>query len=308
MNRKNDLKLPELIDFLKTEDLPPYFTVKHMARKETVPTLPSFAGKIDEAVRKSRYAEQILGQDSFSRLARRREWSSRFLTRNGWRTPQVLVNEFQLAGLRNAISDLQQFVIKPRNATNAWGVVPAVRTGALTFRNLFDDREYRIFELLEVLNAPMQRYMFPNAWQIEELLLPPSGEPGALDDYKFYAFQGVIGLILQVRRRNGEAAYKWYDANWREVRTGKHEERIDPALPLPADPERMLRDVAGISSRLSAPFCRIDVYDTDQGVVVGELTPEPGAYYAFDDRVNAYLGVLYEQAEVALFGLPEIKI
>ncbi|MEY8838094.1 hypothetical protein AB9K41_03525, partial [Cribrihabitans sp. XS_ASV171] len=95
---------------------------------------------------------------------------------------------------------LESGVIKPVNATNAWGVMPFRRTGPFELRNLFDSQVYRMSQILEKLHAPMQRYMFPNKWQIEALV-PGRGHPDRVpDDFKVYAFAGQVTLILQVRR------------------------------------------------------------------------------------------------------------
>ncbi|RFA28003.1 hypothetical protein CAI21_13895 [Alkalilimnicola ehrlichii] len=291
-------ELPPLSEFLASAQVPDYAVTRHMARKESQPTAPSFARKLDEAVRKAEYQERVLQRTPFARLARRRHWVRRFLAEQGWLTAQVYAEGFALPELRRAIGDLHRFVVKPIHATNAWGVMPLVRSGEFSFRNLFDDREYRLVDLLAALDAPMQRYMFPNLWQLEELLLPPDGEPSPLPDYKVYAFQGEAPLILQVRREAGEPRYRWYDSTWQAVKTGKHEDRLDPETVPPVNAEAILESAREISRILPTAFCRIDLYDTQHGVVVGELTPEPGLYHKFDPLVDLYLGVLYEQAEL----------
>lgn len=280
--------------------LPGWLSKPHMARTDSVPLPASFEAQLDNAVRQAQLSEKILRRDPFSRLARRRGWVADWLEDHGHPTPAHLAGPVPLQEIPQHLAKLDAGVIKPVNATNAWGVLPFRRTSAHSVKNLFDGKAYSFTALLELLHAPMQRFMFPNRWQIEELLTPPDRPDQVPDDFKLYAFAGQVPLILQVRRGANGNRYKFHDSTWTPVQTGKYHDETDNTLPLPANPQALVDLACAISRDLPAPFCRIDLFETHRGPVVGELTPEPGGYHKFDAQTDLYLGVFYDYAQAVL--------
>lgn len=281
-------------------DLHTYIQCQHMARKKSQPTFPSFARCIDAKVRRQEYAAATLRVLPFSHLARRRAVASEFIRGLGYRTPAVLEAGFALRYFPRLVGDLDRFVIKPVHATNAWGVATLVRVDERHWKEITTGEVLDYGELLEVLNRPMRKYGFPDKWQIEELLLPVTGAVEPLIDYKFYAFHGEVGLVLQAHGRGEHRRYKWSNAAWCDVRTGKYSDRIDETIPMPREPDALMTAARAISGRIPIPFCRIDMYETSSGVYVGELTPEPGGYHEFDPGTDEALGAMYEQAEARI--------
>ncbi|WP_282027055.1 ATP-grasp fold amidoligase family protein [Limimaricola cinnabarinus] len=292
--------LPPLARWQGHPILPSILTRPHMARKNSMPTTPSFANRMDADVRQARLLETVFQEDSFSRKVRRRGWVRTWLEAHDYPTAQIQAGPFPLQELSQKLGGLDAGVIKPVQATNAWGVTPFRRTGPFSFRTLFDGEEVRMTSLLEALHAPMQRYMFPNTWQIEELLVSPDGPDTVPDDFKFYAFRGTVALILQIRRGRDGARYNFRDADWQPVFTGKYADKTDADLTAPHDPEALLGLAKSISAALPVPFCRIDLYESHRGPVVGELTPEPGGYNLFDESTDIYLGTFHEWASAEL--------
>jgi hypothetical protein len=280
--------------------LPDLALTPHMARRDTAPCPPSFAAAMDAAVRQARIATDILKQDPASRLLRRRVWVGDWLEARGHPVPRLLAGPFPLQDILRHLEGIDRGVIKPVQATNAWGVMPFHRTGPFEIRSLFDGQSYRMGALLEALHAPMQRFMFPNRWQVEELLTPPGHDDRVPDDFKAYGFGGAVPLILQVRRTDQGNRYKFYDADWQPVETGKYPEDTDMDLPPPQDPQALMALAKAISADLPIPFCRIDLYETSHGPVVGELTPEPGGYQNFDAACDAALGLWHDRAQALL--------
>lgn len=277
-----------------------YVQIQHMARKRSQPISPSFARSIDAKVRQQEYASRILGVETFSHFARRRGVAAEFVRSLGYQTPTVVADGFQLRYFPRLVGELDQFVIKPVHATNSWGVATLVRVDERHWTEVSSGNILDFGQLLESLNAPMHKYGFPDKWQLEELLLPVGGTLAPLADYKFYAFQGEIGLILQTLGRGEQRRYKWYDAQWEAIATGKYEDRIDETLAGPDDATSLLNAAREISASIPVPFCRIDLYETSGGVYVGELTPEPGGYHEFHPDIDEMLGAMYEQAQAKL--------
>lgn len=144
---------------------------------------------------------------------------------------------------------------------------------------------------------------FPDKWLLEEPLSRGTRVP---DDFKFYAFQGDIALILQRRGRPGRsgtlASYRWYDANWNPVDTGKHTKKTDPELTPPDEESRTaLAEVARrVSTSVPFAFTRVDTFATDRGPMVGEVNAWVGAYDQFNDEWDHLLGACWEASELRI--------
>ena len=212
----------------------------------------------------------------------------------GVSTAKILKDDFSLQHLRDVLEGVDACVIKPKEAHSSRGVLSLKRVDEITFECLQLRCRLRLVDILERLYQEMREHQFPNHWQLEELLLPPSGLLRPVDDFKFYAFRGRVGLILQVARQPEGQYYRWYDRNWHPVETGKYAEANDPALLPPRAPEALLSIAERVSAALPTPFCRIDLYEARQGPVLGELTPVPGTYHAFGEQADLYLGAMFE--------------
>jgi len=102
------------------------------------------------------------------------------------------------------------------------------------------------------------------------------GEPGRPPaDYKFYVFDGVPRLIQVDRGRfNPDHSRRHYTADWEPVAL-----RVDvpdgPLEPRPPALERMLDIVSAVGKPFD--FMRVDLYNVDGEVYLGEVTPYPAS-------------------------------
>ena len=200
----------------------------------------------------------------------------------------------------DAAGERTRFVIKPVSATNAWGVMGLEKLDVSRWRDVLTGQVHTVGDILILLDEPMQRYNFPDKWLLEELLTPPSGQAGVLEEFKVYGFRGRCPLVLQVRGMRDGRGYKWWTADWTPVTTGKYVDRTDPDLQPPECASELVALAEQVSSHIPASFCRIDMFVTDTGVRLSELTPEPGAYHDFSVETDRLLGVYWEQAETRL--------
>lgn len=125
-------------------------------------------------------------------------------------------------------------------------------------------------------------------------------------DYKFYTFNGVIRLIIQIDRNGEKPAMAFYDRDFSPIDTTPlltpNPEQVAPAAPVVPDAaERMLAIASEISARLQTPFISIDMYDAPRGPLIGELTQSPGGpYYArlfkLTPSYDRELGALWREA------------
>lgn len=118
--------------------------------------------------------------------------------------------------------------------------------------------------------AHFQKWDKYEDWIVEELLLPREG--ATLIDYKFYAFKGMVPLVLA---KKNVRAYRWFNNSGESIITGRYSDRIDESIPLPENFEMMLKEASRISASLPFDFCRVDMFDASKGIVLGELTPQP---------------------------------
>lgn len=52
-----------------------------------------------------------------------------------------------------------------------------------------------------------------------------------------------------------------------------------------------------LMSKIPLTYCRIDLYNTNKGIVAGELTPIPGGIYRFYPEIDSILGEHYSRAQ-----------
>lgn len=127
-------------------------------------------------------------------------------------------------------------------------------------------------------SVPVYRDVTPRI--MAEKLLP--GEDGELKDYKVYCFDGqpyMIGAVAD-RFSNGEGgAFSYYDLTWARLPvTKKYHPSAD--VPRPRHLDEMLRLAVRLAEGF--PFMRVDLYESEGKVLVGELTPFSGNH--FDQR------------------------
>jgi len=116
----------------------------------------------------------------------------------------------------------------------------------------------------------------PRCIIVEEMLT--SRDKAPLIDYRLYTFNGSVKAISVGSpryRRNRENAF--FDPAWRPFTLTKYREKLPDPLPgKPDSLEQMILAAGELGHDLD--FARIDLYDTAQGVVLGEITlyPESG--------------------------------
>lgn len=139
---------------------------------------------------------------------------------------------------------------------------------------------------------------------MEELLRQEALRGDALlDDVKVYAFYGHVGHILLRRpTEHGQIAtmgYRYLDENGSDLgRDVAPVQRINPDIPLPANFERVIAIAGHLSSAVPLPFIRVDVYDTVDGPVLGELTRTPGGRQVYRQDYDTMLGSLWDEARI----------
>lgn len=133
---------------------------------------------------------------------------------------------------------------------------------------------------------------YPRRIIIEELIGLDSSNEG-LCDYKFFCFNGKVGIIYGISDRNvGQSAQLGiYDYNFKKLNVDRCDERHqDIPLSKPLNFEKMVQ----IAEKLSEdfPHVRVDLYNVAGRIFFGELTFYDGSgYMRFDpDEFDYTLG------------------
>lgn len=112
---------------------------------------------------------------------------------------------------------------------------------------------------------------------IVEALLTPLNDT-ELKDYRMYTFHGVVRAInIGSARFRRDACNIFFDRDWNEFELTRYQEARPESTP--SRPKR-LDEMLAVAERLGAglDFARIDLYDTTDGILLGEMTiyPEGG--------------------------------
>lgn len=230
--------------------------------------------------------------------------------RIGFTVPETFVSGHGLKESLDALAERRatRFCIKPVAGKNGHCVRLLEYRGNGAYFDLAWRKTFSREELVENLETEyVERRMdrkrvagrsFRGQWMAEEIVAGNRADE-LPDDFKFYTFYGEIVCVLQKRRifSNSEKVtnlYRWYDASWRPIHTGKYSP--DPTLEPPQNADTVTSLVREASRRLPIPFCRIDVYLDGSRVVAGELTRKPGGANKFSATFSRTLAAAYNDA------------
>ena len=132
----------------------------------------------------------------------------------------------------------------------------------------------------------------------EELLQPSCGE---IIDYKFYCYNGVCKHFLVCKDRKTKTKYINYDLDGNCIQPSPNSYVTTQKFKKTKSFEKMLE----IAEKLAVPFplVRVDFYDVDGKIYVGELTFSPGGgfntyFEEWDNRFGEYLTLPEANVEI----------
>lgn len=199
-----------------------------------------------------------------------------------------------------------RFVLKPLEGAASRATFLLCRDGD-RYRDLMDGSHKTLDDVLAVARDLADRGLVSSRFCVEELLAPRAGLLDRVDqpdDFKVFCFWDRPVVVMQ-RRLGGTIdssawRFKFWSAGWDDLGPIKYPDRCDQSLELPEGAAEIIDVVERIGRHLAIPFVRLDVYDTDRGVVFGEVTPHPGPPERWDPRVDEILGRHWEHAEARL--------
>ena len=118
-------------------------------------------------------------------------------------------------------------------------------------------------------------------------------------DYKFFCFNGQpkIFYIAIDSYDYKKMSINYYDINFNLLPLKRHYPNIKQKISIPKHYHQMLQIAADLSKPF--PFCRVDFFDTDKKLYVGELTFYPGA------GVDAFTPLIWDYKIGKMLTLPK---
>ena len=126
-------------------------------------------------------------------------------------------------------------------------------------------------------------------------------------NWKVFSFFGEVGLIRQGDQSQPDKPYKLWSPSGCDLgpidRLGF---RYDSKLPSPRDLGELIDTAKNISLSVKTPFVRVDLYESDKEIFLGEVTLRPSSLWKkqhlqkFIPEWDRKLGELWEEAQARL--------
>lgn len=197
------------------------------------------------------------------------------------------------------------FVLKSDSGSYSRGVLPLIRNGR-QWKVANSTTEGDLETLLEPLKENLAADRIKGPFHAEQLLGSP--EKNLLShDIKVYAFYGQPAIIWvrKILDYFGGIDTKrsaFFDVNGERVHNINAVTKIDDTIPLPKFFDKILTAASDFSHTVRLPHVRVDLYEHEGEIYLGELTPRCGhrRVYSFGSPWDEYLGTLWENAQVRL--------
>lgn len=173
--------------------------------------------------------------------------------------------------------DLQNIIVKKKSSLNLHKARAMLSNWLMPWNNYY----YQSFE--------WDSQDIPPRIIAEQLLEPACGE---IIDYKFYCYNGVCRHFLVCLDRKIKTKYINFDLNLNCIKLSPNSFVTTEKFEKPPTFNMMLQ----MAEKLAAPFplVRVDFYDIDGKIYVGELTFSPGGgfntyYEEWDNQLGSFL-------------------
>ena len=177
-------------------------------------------------------------------------------------------------------------VVKPTHASGV-GCMLNTRSDVEELMRLRPEREWLSLDQTKFNRELVYKGVKPQI--IIEKMLQNGGEP--LNDIRFFTFRGDVAHIEMRVPHNGQMYEAAYSADWERLSLSME---FYPELPHELEQPQGLDEMLSVVRKLGRdlPFARIDLYNTIEGVFVGEITLYPaGGFETFEpDEYDFVLG------------------
>ncbi|ASN39656.1 hypothetical protein CGQ24_11925 [Arthrobacter sp. 7749] len=227
----------------------------------------------------------------------------RFCEENGIATATV-IREFETPE-RIDLSGIEgEFVLKPTLQSSMKGVMVLIATGGGYYESL----RHRTLTVEEIVAEQTQMFdetKVAGKKIIVERKIEDVDGHSIPRDFKAYAFRGEVAMILEINRNTKPSSISWFDGNFepifddRVTSSPKYVHEV-PGIPPAAAPE-LLALACKASGLVPSPFASIDMYISEDGPMVGEVTLAPGGlyhgqHYTLSNAQQLRMGVMWQRA------------
>lgn len=275
--------------------------IQNESRRRKIPP-PSFYAKMAQRKRLADRVRAVRGvsegpiYDLETKLGQKK-----IADKAGVRTAGVLQGPFDSLSEFDLASLPRKFVIKPVVGSGSNGVF------------LLEKQEDGLKELITGDVFPNQLTSldaaglseFKGVPLIAEDLIEFAGVPSM--NWKVFSFFGEVGFIRQGDQSQADKPYKLWSPTGEDLGPIDHLGfRYDSTLPPPKDMVFLLNKAKTISLNVMTPFVRVDLYEADNEVFLGEVTLRPSSlwkkkhYQKFTPEWDRKLGEMWEDAEARL--------
>ncbi|NLG22392.1 MAG: hypothetical protein GX555_13295 [Actinomycetales bacterium] len=192
-----------------------------------------------------------------------------------------------------------QFVLKSDLGAGGHGVFPLRRVGPDRFELIGGEESFTTEDLRERYRAKRSTRgpFFAEAFLTQRVVAEEIP-----DDVKIYACYGEVAMVLLRQMPEhanlDRARYRYTDGLGRDLGTDVvHGGRIDPSIPLPEPFADFISLAEHMSRAVALPFVRVDIYDTVDGPVLGELTRGPGGQQRYRRDQDIAMGRAWDEAK-----------
>lgn len=226
-----------------------------------------------------------------------------FCERHGIPTAEVLrvfetPDQIDLVGLEGP------FVLKPTLQSSMKGVM-VLSADESGYYDELRDRRLSMDDILEEQTRYFEQTKAAGKKIIIEKKIDDADGHKIPLDYKAYAFNGEVSLMLVVDRNQTRSVVSWFDGDFKPIRDDRVQYKANfehhREGQIPDNAEEMIAVASKASSLIETPFARIDMYSTTRGVIVGEITLVPGGLYYgnqyfLSDGQQELMGLHWEKA------------
>ena len=226
----------------------------------------------------------------------------RLATSHGVAAPEVFgvwstIDELDLSEIPD------EFVLKSDGGAGGKGVFPLRRVASDSYQVIGSDAAPMTTQDLRRHYAGSRSSRRP--YFAEQFLTQNDGVEEIPDDIKIYAMYGEVAQVMLRRMPKHadlrSARYRYLDADGvdlgEDVAPGQ---RIDQNIAAPASFEQFVSIAKHLSRAMALPFIRVDVYDTVDGPVLGELTRAPGGRQRYSREHDQKMGEIWDLAQYRL--------
>lgn len=210
---------------------------------------------------------------------------NQFCNDNGIPSPKIIKlfdspNEINLD-----LVNYHEFILKPSLESSTRGVMVLKKLQGGCYYDSLSGKCYRHDEIIDLQNKyfeqnnnSMNRIITEEkVHDVDESFIIPR-------DFKFYAFKGSVGLILEINRNLKPSISCWYDSDFNPiadtaVKCNAPFSRTLTYYRRPDNYKELLNLAQKVSALIDTPFASIDMYNSQSGPIMGEVTLAPGGLY-----------------------------